>query len=562
MEPVAIVELGINGLADAVEISRGGYAVVYRAFQAAFDRFVAVKVFNDLAVGESTPETFERECRAIGRISGRSNILTVYDAGTTVYGRPYLVMAYMARGSLEDRLRREGPLPWGEAGGIGVKLAKALQVAHEAGVLHRDVKPGNVLISDDGEPLLADFGIALLTDVTRKGRSRPSFTPAHAAPEVLAGKLPTAAVDIYSLASTLFALIVGHPAFVEGADSSVRRIMRRVEQDPLPDLLRARAVPEAVCRAIEAAMAKSPVDRPPSAAAFGAELEATQHESARRARAQRLHVGARWRRKARVMVLAATALLLALVPNRPPRPTAPGLIAFTVVSHRSNEAGVWVVASDGSGRRRVSPAIPKCPMGVVGAKLRRDGRAILFAPGNCGLWMVNLDGTGLRSIDADGGCWSGCDWSPDGRSIVYETRIRAEPASPTQLILAAVDGSATTRLGTGKAPEWSPDGGSIVFQVPGQDAPSTNIALFEVATGQARRVVSTSQRLGVRALTPSFDPTGTRLIVKVNGVGFKIIDLRTASIGPTFIDVGLGTIVRVCPSAGANKSDPSRSPDN
>jgi non-specific serine/threonine protein kinase len=280
MSTESAVELGIKGLSDAVEIGRGGFAVVYRAFQPAFERFVAVKVFDVLGVGEPTPAAFERECRAIGRISGRSNILTVYEAGLTSARRPYLVMAYMARGSLEDRLRRDGPMLWPEVLEIGVKLANALQLAHESGVLHRDVKPENVLISDDGEPLLADFGIAQLADAVSKTRSRPAFTPAHAAPEVLAGEAPTEAVDIYSLASSLFALIVNRPPFVEGDDDNLFLIMRRVVEAPVPDLLRPRHVPERMCRSIEAAMAKNPADRPPSAAAFRAELQAAQREAA------------------------------------------------------------------------------------------------------------------------------------------------------------------------------------------------------------------------------------------------------------------------------------------
>ena len=214
---------------------------------------------------------------AIGRISGRANILTVHGAGTNAAGRPYLVMPYMEQGSLDDRLRISGRIPWSEAADIGIRLAKALQVAHEAGVLHRDVKPDNVLISDDGQPLLADFGIARLTDVTRATRSQLAFTPAHVAPEVLSGNPPTAAMDVYSLASTIFTLIVGRPPFTEGPDENVFAIMRRISEEPVPDLMRPLDVPETVCLVIEAGMAKDPVDRPPTAGAFAAALESAIH---------------------------------------------------------------------------------------------------------------------------------------------------------------------------------------------------------------------------------------------------------------------------------------------
>ncbi len=266
-------ELGIKGLTDAVEIGRGGFAVVYRAYQPTFDRFVAVKVFNDLALDETIRETFRRECRAIGRLAGRPNILNVYQAGDTSSGKPYLLMAYLAGGSLQDRLDRDGPLPWAEVVDIGIKLARALQAVHTAGVLHRDVKPDNVLLSEDGEPELADFGIARLTDATRQTRIPRSFTPAHVAPEVLAGEAPTSAVDVYSLGSTLFALIAGRPAFLERRDDEFFVVAHRVQTVPVPDLLRPQGTPDAVWRAIAAAMAKNPIDRPPSAAAFAVVLE-------------------------------------------------------------------------------------------------------------------------------------------------------------------------------------------------------------------------------------------------------------------------------------------------
>ena len=277
------VELGIPGMTDAVEIGRGGFAVVYRAFQPAFERFVAVKVFGDLTVDDATRDAFQRECRAIGRIAGRPNVLAVHEAGLNAKGLPYLVMAYMARGSLQDELERNGPLSWVKAIDLGIKLAGALQVAHQAEVLHRDVKPDNVLISDDGEPQLADFGIARLTNVTRLARSSLAFTPAHVPPEVGAGGPPSPAGDIYSLASTLFMVMAGRPAFVEDPDDSFFTVMNRVTSAPVPDLLRPLEVPEAVCVVIENAMAKDPAARPPTAAAFMTRLESAKGLALRQA---------------------------------------------------------------------------------------------------------------------------------------------------------------------------------------------------------------------------------------------------------------------------------------
>lgn len=266
------VELGIRGIGDAIEIGRGGFAAVYRAYQPAFDRFVAVKVLDVVAVDEATQAAFERECRAIGKLSGHANILTVHESGLTASGKPYLVMA-LATESLEDRLNASGPLEWREAGRIGVKVCGALEFAHQGGILHRDVKPANILLSADGEPQLADFGIARMSDATGHTKSGLALTPAHAPPEVLKGQPPTPAVDIYSVGSTIFNLVGGHPPFVDDPDESIFVILDRVANAPVPDL-RPRGVPDSVCEVIEDAMAKDPFDRPESAAVLAARLMA------------------------------------------------------------------------------------------------------------------------------------------------------------------------------------------------------------------------------------------------------------------------------------------------
>lgn len=270
------MDLGIRGLTDAVEIGRGGFAVVYRASQPAFDRTVAVKVLSNLHVDEATLISFERECTAIGKVSERANILTVHDEGRTTAGVPYLIMAYMPQGSLADLIKRAGPVRWPDAVDIGVKLARALQVAHHAGILHRDIKPANVLMSDDEGPQLADFGIARLAGAAQSTTGSVAFTPAYAAPEVLDGGTATAAMDVYSLACTLFTAMAGRPAFVEGPGDNVAAIMRRVSSAPPPDLLRPNGVPEPVCHVIEQAMGKNPGARPASAAAFAIQLEAAR----------------------------------------------------------------------------------------------------------------------------------------------------------------------------------------------------------------------------------------------------------------------------------------------
>lgn len=266
------VDLGIQGLEEAAEIGRGGFGVVFRALQPAFRRQVAVKLLSVGVFDEATRRRFVRECEAMGSLSGHPNIVTLYDAGMTADGRPYLVMEYLARGSLEDRVAQRGPLPWAEVLEIGVKVAGALESAHRIGVLHRDVTPGNVLVSDFGEPLLTDFGIARVAQASMVSSTRAiSGTPAHLAPEVLAGEPSSARSDVYSLGSTLFTLLTGRPAFVRDGDESVFALMRRVASEPLPDLTPL-DVPAELVALLAAAMAKSPSDRPEAAVAVAVGL--------------------------------------------------------------------------------------------------------------------------------------------------------------------------------------------------------------------------------------------------------------------------------------------------
>jgi sugar lactone lactonase YvrE len=201
------------------------------------------------------------------------HIVTVFDAGDTPEGRPYLVMEYLPAGSLADRLRRDGPVPWAEAVAIGTKIAGALQVAHDEGSLHRDIKPDNVLVNRMGEPTLADFGIATLQDGTRTRSGVVTATLAYAAPEVIAGERASVVSDVYSLGAMVHALISGTAPFTRASDENIFAMMRRIDAEPPADL-RAFGSPDHVATAVERAMAKAPMDRPASAAAFAELLTA------------------------------------------------------------------------------------------------------------------------------------------------------------------------------------------------------------------------------------------------------------------------------------------------
>jgi protein kinase-like protein len=268
----------VPGYRVLAKVGEGGCSVVYRAYQERLDRQVALKVLSISAVDDAAMQRFQRECKITGRLSGHPNVVTVLDTGTTRSGRPYIVMEYFEHGALTDRLQREGPLPVPEVLRIGVKMAGALAATHETEVLHRDVKPQNILVSRYGEPALADFGIARLVDSFETAHTQ-AFTPHHAAPEVLEGRQPGVRSDIYSLGSTLYQLLAGVPAFKGPAGEGIAQLVPRILNEPLPPLPRD-DVPPQVMEVIGQAMAKAEEQRFPTALAFAQRLQQLQTELA------------------------------------------------------------------------------------------------------------------------------------------------------------------------------------------------------------------------------------------------------------------------------------------
>lgn len=268
------VELAGAGFEGAHEIGRGGFGIVYRCLQRALDRTVAVKVLT-ADLDPDNLERFLREQRAMGALSGHPNIVNILQVGTTPSGRPYIVMPYHSRDSLEAWIRRSGPLEWSEALGIGVKVAGALEAAHRIGTLHRDVKPANILITDYGEPQLTDFGIARVAGGFETTSGAVTGSPAFTAPEVLEGRSATVASDVYGLGATLFCAITGHAAFERRSGEQVVAQFLRITTQPVPGL-RGAGIPADVCAVIEAAMARNPADRPTAPAEFGENLRMLQ----------------------------------------------------------------------------------------------------------------------------------------------------------------------------------------------------------------------------------------------------------------------------------------------
>lgn len=269
------LSLGIEGISGGSRVGQGAFGVVYRARQESLGRVVAVKVLNTPDLDAEARRRFEQECRALGALSAHPNIVAVYDSGLSASGHPYLVMDYLSGGTLTEHLRTRGPLPWPEVADMGVKLAGALAAAHAAGVLHRDVKPDNVLISAYGEPQLADFGVARIQGEAPSRTGMITGSLAQVAPEVLSGQPASEASDVYSLASTMYQLLAGRPPFVRDGEESLQPLIARILGEDPADL-RGDGVPGVTWEALRAGLAKDPSSRTPTALAFGEALRAAQ----------------------------------------------------------------------------------------------------------------------------------------------------------------------------------------------------------------------------------------------------------------------------------------------
>lgn len=270
-----VAELEAEGYDDAEPVGRGGFGVVYRCWQPSLDRVVAIKVLSS-DQDDLDLEHFDREQRAMGRVSGHPNIVPVLHSGLTFTGRPYIVMPYHSRDTVSSWIKSHGPLDVHEALTIGVRLAGALETAHRAGVLHRDVKPPNVLLSNYGEPQLGDFGIARISGISSSRDTAANIvvgSPSYTAPELYQGCTASVAADVYGLAATIFTLLNGQPPFMFQSGENPIAFVRRVMVGPIPDL-RAKGVPDPVGSAIEAGLDTDPDRRPSSAAAFGETLRA------------------------------------------------------------------------------------------------------------------------------------------------------------------------------------------------------------------------------------------------------------------------------------------------
>jgi eukaryotic-like serine/threonine-protein kinase len=241
------------------KIGSGGMSSVYRAFDPTLERWVAIKLMHrDISSDPDQLERFRREARAVAQLN-HPHVVTVIDAGEDE-GAPYIVFEYVEGETLKDRIRRSGRLPVAEAVAYAIEIGRALECAHSHRLVHRDVKPQNVLIDPDGRAKVTDFGIA--RSLEAQGLTAPGRvlgTTDYVSPEQALGHEVTEQSDIYSLGIVLYEMLTGEVPFQ--ADTQVAVAMKHV-REPLPDVQRRRPeISAALAAVVERATAKETRNR-------------------------------------------------------------------------------------------------------------------------------------------------------------------------------------------------------------------------------------------------------------------------------------------------------------
>ncbi|MCG6957116.1 MAG: serine/threonine-protein kinase [Gemmatimonadetes bacterium] len=469
------------------ELGSGAMGVVFLAEDLKLERRVAIKVLRP-EIAQSVGEgRFLREIRISARLS-HPNILSLIDSGAEA-GLLYYVMYYVEGETLKDRLKRESRLPVDEAVRLAREIAEALGHAHRHGVVHRDVKPGNILL-DQGHALVCDFGIArAIGEIGGETLTVTGFavgTPVYMSPEQATGDTTVdERADVYALGCVLYEMLMGSPPFTGGLPQV---IVARKYTEPVPELRGVRPeLPRHVERAVMTALDPNPTTRFPSADAFAAALEDPKAaaRSARRGwwagRARRYG----WWAAGVVALLAVAAAVALMSRGGPTGPLRVRSDKVTALSGFESSPGIspdgrWMVyAGDGDGDRDIflqslagerpinltedSPADDYAPA------FSPDGSQIAFRSerDDGGLYVMGQTGEAVRRVSDRG---HNPAWSPDGGELAYSLEyvqfdpLNVEPERSGLWTLDLASGQDRELLATDAVlPAWSPDGRWVAY---------------------------------------------------------------------------------------------------
>ncbi len=348
-------------------VGAGGMSSVYRAHDRLLDRKVAVKVLHEqYSDDEDYVARFRQEARAVAALS-HPNIVTVIDRGDHA-GRQFIVFEYIDGENLKAVIRRDGPVPVAVALELAIQIAGALSFAHQSGLVHRDVKPQNVLLNGDGRAKVTDFGIARSLDV-QHGMTQTGTvlgTSDYIAPEQAQGQRVDEHTDVYSLGVVLYELLTSEVPFP--GENFVAVAMRHINEPPPPVRAKRPDVPPRVDAAVQRAMAKDPADRFQTMDDLRAELEACLDEVRSGDHGAVTAVGPavgrpRGRRRSRGRLLAALLAVAAVA-------AVAGLVAYALSRDDGAGGGVGGRRRRGQGLRRprsTSAASPPTTRSETGA---------------------------------------------------------------------------------------------------------------------------------------------------------------------------------------------------
>jgi len=437
-------------------VGEGGMGRVYLAFDPALHRVVALKVLNAALSGNAAArKRFQREARAAAAVIHEH--VVVIHAVAEEADQPYLVMQYVAGKSLQDRLDRAGPLPLPEVLRIGLQVAEGLAAAHAQGLVHRDVKPSNILLEDEVERVkLTDFGLARAIDDTSLSQNGViAGTPLYMSPEQAEGEAVDARSDLFSLGTVLYVLCTGRPPF---SASGTMAVLKRVCEDtPRPIREINPDVPPWLCDLITRLHAKKPQDRYQSAAEVVAVLG---------------------RQLARLQAGEAPETILLAPPAPRRRPRWVRVVGALVILLLAGGLGLWLglyrnKAADDGGRADTAPPLvsgkekgPKesSPLPVAGQQDPATTAHIVFSPRGLDIVGEDLDGRPLKMSDYRGkvvvlAFWA--DWCPFCRKCfpLQKEMVRKLAGRPFAMLGVNADTSkaiakAAVRRGQLNWPSW------------------------------------------------------------------------------------------------------------
>lgn len=407
------------------ELGRGGMATVYRAYDPSFDREVAVKVLpREMVHNLVFRVRFKRELKLIASLEHPA-IVPVYDVGEEEDGRQYFVMRYMGGASLSDWIKK-GALSLQDTAIIIERLASALDYAHSKGIVHRDIKPDNVLFDETNHPYLTDFGIAKLTEtaVSATGSGGTMGTPAYVSPEQAQGAKVDGRADIYGMGVMIYEMLTGNKPY--DADSPMSVAVRHITE-PIPDILQDRPdLPIEVDTVIRTAMAKDKEDRFPTAVALARALSRAAFGDDRTTPVNSTLLnkpGNSPNGRRRTLIIAGVGLLLAVATAFALTRQLPAVSGINMTSTVGMPSAAPIAAT--------STSIPEPTVTVTATVVQTEevptassppGNAdkIAFVAGNQ-IYLMNVDGTDLIQILTDNSAKTNLQWLSDNR-LVYVSR--------------------------------------------------------------------------------------------------------------------------------------------